>query len=430
MNHSKACVIGIDVGTSGVRAIAVDLHANQLAMARYLYSDLGAGNSQDYRSPELWWRSVEKAVEDVVNELSGFDVLAMAVDGTSGSVLPIDKKGSPLAEPLMYNDAIEDKQLLESIASCMPDTSAAGGATSGLAKALSFLNLNPYKIIHQADWIVGQLTGEYTHSDANNALKTGFDPVAMCWPEWISETADVVPLLPDVVTPGETLGTLSAEVAKRFNLSTDVKIIAGTTDGCAAFLATGASETGDAVTSLGSTLTLKLLSDRPIFSPQYGIYSHRIGDMWLAGGASNTGGAVLAHFFSQTEIMELSCLVNSDVPTNLDYYPLVKPGERFPVNDPDMVPRLEPRPELPQVFLQGLLEGIAAVEKLGYEKLVAVGGPQVRSIRSVGGGANSTVFTQIRKTTQTVKFASTLSEEAAFGAAMLAKRAVDRMSLW
>ena len=75
---------------------------------------------------------------------------------------------------------------------------------------------------------------------------------------------------------------------------------AGTTDGCASFLATGARRAGEAVTALGSTLVIKLLSDKPIFAPDYGIYSHRIGETWLLGGASNTGGKVIEHLFPRT----------------------------------------------------------------------------------------------------------------------------------
>src|SRR3546814_17941127 len=68
-------------------------------------------------------------------------------------------------------------------------------------------------------------------------------------------------------------------------------ISVGTTDGVAAFIATQASGIGDAVTSLGSTLTLKILSARPIFAPAMGVYSHRLGERWLAGGASNSRAA-------------------------------------------------------------------------------------------------------------------------------------------
>ena len=74
---------------------------------------------------------------------------------------------------------------------------------------------------------------------------------------------------------------------------------AGTTDGCASFLATGASEVGDGVTALGSTLVLKLACAAPINSSTYGIYSHRVLGFWLAGGASNSGGAVIRSLFAE-----------------------------------------------------------------------------------------------------------------------------------
>jgi len=96
---------------------------------------------------------------------------------------------------------------------------------------------------------------------------------------------------------GLPTGKLSRVIADRFALSADVHVLAGTTDGCASLLATGAARPGDAVMALGSTLVLKILSDKPLFAPEFGLYSHRIGDVWLAGGASNTGGRVLAQYF-------------------------------------------------------------------------------------------------------------------------------------
>ncbi|MBX2885423.1 MAG: FGGY-family carbohydrate kinase [Granulosicoccus sp.] len=434
MSSTSACVLGIDVGTSGVRVIAIDRSGRQLAMSKFLYSEVGTGVSVDdaYRSTELWWKGVQRAIKTVVDELAQHVVVALAVDGTSGSMLPIDRTGEPLAEPLMYNDSVHDTRILASIAEVMPQESAAGGATSGLAKVMTFTNLKPHAVLHQADWIVGKLSGNFTCSDANNALKTGFDPVAMAWPEWISSAAstNILPLLPHVAKPGDQVEAVSDQVKKELGLKADVKIIAGTTDGCAAFLATGAKHTGDAVTSLGSTLTLKLLSDTPIFAPEFGVYSHRIGDIWLAGGASNTGGAVLSHFFSATELIELSANINTNVSSGLDYYPLVKPGERFPINDPDYPPRIEPRPASDSLFLHGLLEGIAEVERIAYQKLTDSGAPQVRSVRTVGGGAANAVFTRIRQSRMSVDFEPAVSEEAAYGTATLAKAAADKETLW
>ena len=64
----------------------------------------------------------------------------------------------------------------------------------------------------------------------------------------------------------------------------------------------------------------------------------------VAGGASNTGGTVLRQHFTNDELAELSKSIDPAAPSGLDYYPLAKPGERFPVYDPKMTPRLEPRP--------------------------------------------------------------------------------------
>lgn len=118
------------------------------------------------------------------------------------------------------------------------------------------------------------------------------------------------------------------------------------------------------MTALGTTLTLKLLSDRPVFAPAFGIYSHRIGEMWLAGGASNTGGGVLLQTFTPDRLEALSDQIDPQTDSGLDYYPLPAPGERFPVSDPAMEPRMTSRPDDDLHYLHGLLEGMARIEAL------------------------------------------------------------------
>jgi sugar (pentulose or hexulose) kinase len=149
-------------------------------------------------------------------------------------------------------------------------------------------------------------------SDANNALKTGYDIVAFGWPAWLERVGVDAALLPDVVAPGDSVGAIAPASARAFGLSADVCVAAGTTDGCASFLAAGAKNVGDGVTALGTSLTLKLLSDKPISAPRYGVYSHRLLDMWLAGGASNSGGAALLAHFPPDEIEALTPLIDPE----------------------------------------------------------------------------------------------------------------------
>jgi D-ribulokinase len=178
------------------------------------------------------------------------------------------------------------------------------------------------------------------------------------------------------------------------------------------------------VTSLGTTLTLKLLSATPVFAPHYGIYSHRIGDQWLAGGASNTGGAVLAKEFTKEQIVQYTEQIDPAVPTGLDYYPLPKPGERFPINDPVMQPRMIPKPDDHRLYFQAILEGIAAVEALGYRRLTELGASPLRSICSVGGGAANDKWTAMRLKALGVPALASASEHAAMGTARLAWRGI------
>ncbi|TIL87562.1 MAG: carbohydrate kinase [Mesorhizobium sp.] len=409
--------IGIDIGTSGARAVAMRLDFSIAARSAVPLGRFG----QNARDPSVWWSAVGVALTELLSSIDRAAVRSIAVDGTSGTLLPVDGAGRPLAEPLMYNDKVDDDAILAVIAREAPAASAARGATSGLAKALSFQRQpGVAAVLHQADWIAGQFSGRFDISDENNALKTGYDVEARRWPDWIAATGMRMGFLPGVVKPGDVTGKLTASAADRFGLARDVAVVAGTTDGCASFLATGAAAVGDGVTALGSSLTIKILSDRPISAPQFGIYSHRLGDAYLAGGASNSGGKVLAQHFSLARIIELSAAMDPMTETGLDYYPLPAVGERFPVADPALPPRLTPRPADDADYLKAMFEGIAAIEALGSRRLAELGAPRLTSIRSVGGGAANVAWTAIRQRKLGVDFLPALSDEAAAGTARLA----------
>lgn len=417
MSDRTPLVIGIDIGTSGARVVAMDADFSIVASGAAKMAEF----SPDHRDPIAWWQAVTAALSTVLDGIDRSRVKAIAIDGTSGTVLPVSADGAPLATPMMYNDPVTDEAILAAIAQHAPKESAAHGATSGLAKALVFqAEPDVFRIIHQADWLSGHFTGLYDVSDENNALKTGYDPLSRTWPDWISATGARVDLLPDVLPAGAPIAGISADAAQAFDLPEDVVIVTGTTDGCASFLATGADKPGDAVSALGTTLTVKMLSEKPLFAPEYGLYSHRIGNMWLAGGASNTGGVVLAAHFDGDRIVVLSEDIDPATDTGLDYYPLVKDGERFPINDPGLKPRMMPRPESDAEFLKAIFEGIAGVEKLAYKRLVSLGSPPLASLRSVGGGARNPVWSAIRARKIGVPFLPVHSDEAAAGTARLA----------
>jgi sugar (pentulose or hexulose) kinase len=416
--------LGIDIGTSGVRAVLLGRDGEVLAMGQAAMMLPQQIFGRLWQDAHVWAAAMDEVLLGLKSKFKEHQVLALAIDGTSGTILPIDERGDPIELASMYNDVAAEK-FLEPVTKAAPEETAARGGSSPLARALEMQDKAGVKrILHQADWMAGRFSGRFDVSDENNALKTGYDPVKRAWPEWIKETGLRLELLPHVVAAGEPTGTISSAVADRYGLPRDTAIVAGTTDGCAAFLASGASRPGDGVTSLGTTLTLKLLSDRPVFAPHYGIYSHRIGDEWLAGGASNSGGAALAVHFDRETIVRLTPLIDPDRPTGLDYYPLPKPGERFPINDPSMASRVTPKPQDERVFFQGLLEGIAGVEALAYRRLAELGASPLETLRTVGGGAANEPWTRIRESRLKVKSLPPRSEHAAVGAARLAWRGI------
>lgn len=412
--------LGIDFGTSGARAQVIDLEGQVVAQ------DSRAFPAVDPFDLAATWRD---ALWDLIAALPRSlrsRLAALAVDATSGTVIACDEALDPRAPPILYDDARASEEARLIARTATPGHPAAA-ATSGLAKVLWLkkrLGITGARLyVNQADWLSGLVTGRVGMTDYHNALKMGLDLDELAWPQWVEYLADV-DYLPVPIMPGETLGTVSPSRARYLGIATDCIVRAGTTDSIAAFLAAEVHDTGMGVTSLGSTLVVKLLSERRVESTEHGVYSHWFGDRWLAGGASNAGGAVLRQFFDDARLAQLSAWIDARHPSPLEYVPLTRPGERFPVNDPTLAPRLEPRPADDVAFLHGLLESLAGIEAHGYALLEALGAPAVAAVKTAGRGAHNEAWTAIRQRRLGVPVSASRHTEAAYGAALLARDGV------
>ncbi len=412
----SALFAGIDLGTSGCRIVVIDearqIQANQ--QIRYAASQ--------QQTPRLWWDSVKKLLGDLPVSIKN-RLQSIAIDGTSGTLLLTDAAGKPVSSTLMYHDmrASEEAQVIKSV---LPKDSGAQGVASSLARLLWLLKHEAPDTadhaLHQADYILGKLGNRFSYSDQNNCLKLGYDSRINGWPDALRGLGFPLSLLPRVVPAGTMIQQIDRQLAGELGLPGTLQLVAGTTDSIAAFIASGASKTGEAVTSLGSTLVVKLVSDKPVFAPEFGVYSHRLGDHWLVGGASNSGGKVLAQFFSSRQMQTMMAQLNPDKATGLDYYPLPEPGERFPFADAAKQARLTPRPDSDVLFFQAMLEGIANIESLAYQRLAELGAPALTSVRSVGGGSKNHAWTQIRQNRLKTVMIKPVQSEAAYGSALLA----------
>ena len=404
--------------SSGARGIIINSEENINAEVQYPFPTSATQNLANN-----WRKALFSLIEQIPPQLRA-KISAIAVNGTSGTVLLCDSKGNPLDEPILYNDGrgIEVKEKLTAIA---PPNHLVLSATSSLAKLLWWYQTPIYAqaayFLHQADWLGFLLHGKLGISDYHNALKLGYDVKQLSFPIWL-QNLPIQSLLPQVFVPGTPVSKVTEEIALRFGLQRNCWVYTGTTDSIAAFLASGATKPGEAVTSLGSTLVLKLLSKTHVEDCQSGIYSHRLADLWLTGGASNTGGAVLRHFFTDRELENLSRKIDAQQASLLKYYPLLKIGERFPINNPNLSPKLEPRPQDNVQFLHGLLESIARIEVLGYKKLQELGATPLTHVYTAGGGAKNATWRVIRQRRLQVPVIISAHTEAAYGTALLAKR--------
>ena len=414
--------LGLDFGTSGARACVIEGDKSIVWEQQVAYAN-------PVEQTPIDWRGALHALLSALPKNIAAQLRGLAIDGTSATVLLCDAQLVPLPACLLYHDSRAQLQAAQ-LQAIAPANHIVCTATSSLAKFLWLTQQDGITsaayFLHQADWLTTLLSGQPGISDYHNALKTGYDVEQLCWPDWVMALPHAH-LLPQVIAPGEMIGRIQPDIAKHFGIHPHCAIHAGTTDSNAAFIASDIHELGVGVTSLGSTLVLKQLSTQRITAPEYGVYSHRYGNLWLVGGASNAGGAALRHYFSDEQLATLSERINPLQDSPLDYYPLSKPGERFPINDAHLAPRpLRFSPgqvtsgAVNEVeFLHGLLQGLARIEAAGYAKLTELGAPPLTRVITNGGGAKNKIWQKMRARLLAVPVSAAVNSEAAYGSALL-----------
>ena len=406
--------LGIDLGTSGVR-IAVLNEQREL-----VYTD-STSYERGLADPDDWLKSCIQLIKGIPKPFR-CKLRGVAVDGTSGTLLACDPEGTPLGKALPYHVACPEqlKQVRELVEPGQPASSASGS----LARALRLLHQHSQPLIlrHQADWIAGWLMDDWRFGEEGNNLRLGWSLTDQRWPNAF-EPAAWREALPEIRASGSRLGFMDGARSKQLGLPEDLLVIAGTTDANAAVLTADAAD-DEGITVLGSTLVLKRFTNIPLRTGA-GTSSHRVGGRWLAGGASNSGGAVLRECFPGIDLEELSRQIDPDQESGLKLLPLSGKGERFPVDDPDLEPILTPRPVSDALYLHGLLEGLSHIERHGWTRLTELGAPAPKRLVTLGGGAGNPQWRRLRQRLLGIPIRSCYSPPAA-GVARLALTALQQ----
>lgn len=390
-------VAGIDLATADARVAVADARGQLVARAQAPLAPPDrspAGVSE--QDAGSWWPAVARALREA---LAGVDrpVRAVAVSATSGTVVLADGHRRPVGPAVLYDDGREPApERWDRMLRCERHRSAE------VAHAW-----------HASDLIVARLTGGSPPTDWSHALKTGYDPGVGRW----TTEGPAAELRPEVRPPGSTAGDVSGEAAAETSLPEGCEVRLGMTDACAAQIAAGADRPGRFVTVLGTTLAVKGASEERLDEPAAGIYSHRHPDgWWLPGGASNVGGGSLP----EGDLADLDRRAAERGPAAAVCYPLPRLGERFPFRCPDAEELWVGRPADRIEAYRCALEGVAFVERLGYERLAALGAPVTPPVRTAGGGGASEVWSSIRASVLGVPVVRAAAADTAFGACVLA----------
>ncbi len=205
--------IGIDLGTSGARSITINSQGTVVAQTQFPFPPLTPSSEWVY----LWKTALFDVIEQIPLHFRR-QIDAIAINGTSATVLLCDTNGIPVQSPILYNDsrAVTVLELLKKIA---PPDHIVNSATSSLAKLIWWLTVEttnskspkstPRYFLHQADWLAFLLHGKLGISDYHNSLKLGYDVENLTYPNWLinglQSLTDLNLLkLPDIVAPGNS----------------------------------------------------------------------------------------------------------------------------------------------------------------------------------------------------------------------------------
>jgi len=425
-------VLGIDLATAEVRVQAVDVATGQtVAGARAalpLRNAAGSGPAGARVQPPDHGRLARELITAVGGRLGARakEVRGLSITGTSGTVVPADARGRPVGDAVLYDDPRGADQLRRLV-----EAGIARRPVAALARAAWMHGVAPAaRYLFTPDIVAADLSGRLLPSDTSHALKSGIDPVSARWDETALAVLGLpVERMPELVRPGTRIGEVADPA--QLGLPDGVVIVAGMTDGSTGQLATGAVAEGDTVGVLGTTLVLKAVSRFEVLDSVSGVYSHGAPDgLFWPGGASNTGAGVLRQGLTAgLDPAEAADAVAAHGPSEVVAYPLLRRGERFPLADPvfegfsiDLAGRAR-EAATPVERFRTVYEGVALVERLGLERLGALGVERSRH-HLAGGASASRVWNSIRASALGHEVVVAQGAGSARGAAVIAAAAV------
>ncbi|ARU15109.1 xylulokinase [Croceicoccus marinus] len=434
--------LGIDIGTSGVKAVALDetgAVAGQGTAALSVQRPQPLWSEQD---PEAWWRATTAAVQ-AIDPAVRRAVRGIGIAGQMHGATLLGADDRPLRPAILWNDGRSDAEC-EELEAQVPELRRITGniAMPGFtAPKLVWVRKHEPAIFEQVetvllpkDYVRLRMTGDKA-SDLSDAAGTLWVDVAQR--RWSDEVLSATGLgesaMPRLYEGNEITGSLRGEIAELWGMPV-VPVVAGGGDNAAGAVGVGVVSDGDALLSLGTSGVIFVATDefRPNPARAVHAFCHCLPGMWhqmsvhlsaascIDWVARLTGAAGAADLFARAE--ETGPGTGSEI-----FLPYLS-GERTPHNDARVRGAflgLDNDTD-PGRLAQAVLEGVAFALADGLDALRDAG-TRVESLSVIGGGARSGYWGRIIAAAFEVPLVYLKGGEVgpALGAARLAQLAVD-----
>lgn len=412
MSREEA-VLGVDVGTTAVKAAVVVADGVVLGSGSVEYPTRYPRPGWVEQDPDDWWRAACGAIRAALAEAGRREVAAVCVSAQAPTLLALDAQGRPLRPALIWMDRRAE-------AECALLRETLG---EELVQRVTGNRIDPYYVAPKLLWLrehepeafaqarvyvqatgslVHRLTGELTLDREHASLLSLRDLEREEWSEPLCAAVGVTPArFPRLVNGDELVGRVTDAAAEATGLRTGTPVTGGTVDGPAAALEAGAVDEGQAAEMTGTSTVLILPSARPRSEPAFVAMRHAARGRWLLLGAMvASGGSLrwLRDLLGEDSFDALTAAAEAEPPGahGLVFLPYMM-GERSPIWDSDArgvflgLTLASGRGAL----VRAVLEGAAFAVRHNVE-VARAAGIEVGELRSVGGGARSRLWSQIK----------------------------------
>jgi len=446
--------LGIDIGTSGTKTLAINPDGRILADAMFTYPCYVPKPLWSEQDPEDWWQAPSQGVRAVARKarLRPADVKAIGLSGQMHGSVFLDKQGKVVRRAILWNDqrtAAECREMEERVGGrANLIRLVANPAMTGFTapKILWLRNHEPRhfertrKVLLPKDEIRRRLTGQFATdvSDASGMLL--LDVARRAWSkELLSALQLDADLLGTCYESEQVTGTLTRQAAEVLGLTPDCEVVGGDGDCAAGAVGNGIVQRGVLSTSIGTSGVMFVHCDEVKIDPAGRVHTfcHAVRGKWHIMGVNLSAGGSLQWFRNalcqadverakraKAEVYDLLTKEAQEVPPGcqgLFFLPYLS-GERTPHADPDArgcfvgLTLAHGRGHM----IRAIMEGVVYSMRDSLEIIEALGVP-VRQIRASGGGSRSPLWRQIQADAFGRKVVTINTEEGpAYGVALLA----------